>query len=215
MKEERDAPYIWTTWITKLIVGESHCFWASWFKAHNKYEKLPSDFDLSKWTAEHNDLVEERKNFYEGEGYHVYVEDQNSFRLTGENNITVSGKADLVALKGGEGIVEDCKTGNPRQSDQMQVMAYMLMLPLSVYHCEGIRLNGRVRYKNNEVDVPLSSIDTAMRERLKNTVHTVGGDSEPDRAPSYSECRFCDIGTAYCPDRIEQEMDTTTDHGLF
>jgi len=36
----RRSPYIWVTWLTKLMAGEAQCEWASWFKAHHKYDKL-------------------------------------------------------------------------------------------------------------------------------------------------------------------------------
>ena len=38
MTIQRQTPYIWVTWLTKLLAGEAQCDWASWFKAHNKYD---------------------------------------------------------------------------------------------------------------------------------------------------------------------------------
>ena len=151
MKIVRQAPYIWVTWLTKLMAGEAQCEWASWFKAHHKYDKLPSDFNLTQWTAEHNQMLLERAQLYREQGYTVYTEEQNSFMLEGENGEILSGKADIVAIKGSEAIVEDCKTGQPRNSDHMQVMTYMLVLPLSISHCSGLKMDGLVKYKNDEV----------------------------------------------------------------
>ena len=31
-----NGPYIWITWLTKLLTGEHSCEWASWFKAHHE-----------------------------------------------------------------------------------------------------------------------------------------------------------------------------------
>ena len=32
----RQSPYIWFTWLTKLMAGEAQCEWASWFKVIKK-----------------------------------------------------------------------------------------------------------------------------------------------------------------------------------
>ena len=29
------GPYLWVTWLPRLLSGESSCEWASWFKAHH------------------------------------------------------------------------------------------------------------------------------------------------------------------------------------
>ena len=44
----RAFPYIWTTWLTKLLTGETSCEWAACFRApHQGYAKQPSDFNLA------------------------------------------------------------------------------------------------------------------------------------------------------------------------
>src|SRR5262245_1404995 len=46
MTVPRKTPYVWTTWITKLLAQEHHCVWASWFQAnHQQYDKVPSDLE--------------------------------------------------------------------------------------------------------------------------------------------------------------------------
>ena len=47
MARKRDGPYVWVSWITKLLAGEVNCEWAPWFKAHHTYQKVPSDL----WAA--------------------------------------------------------------------------------------------------------------------------------------------------------------------
>ena len=32
----RDFPYIWATWLPRLLTGENSCEWAVWFKAHHQ-----------------------------------------------------------------------------------------------------------------------------------------------------------------------------------
>ena len=52
MPKRRDHPYIRTTWLPRLLTGESNCEWAIWFKAHYQgWAKLPSDFNQAVWLA--------------------------------------------------------------------------------------------------------------------------------------------------------------------
>ena len=216
MREERPSPSIWVTWITKLLAGESQCEWAAWFRSHYKHDKLPGDFDLAKWTAEHNELLHKRRDEIEAEGFTVYTEDQNSFKVEGARGIVLSGKADIVAIKEYEAYVEDCKTGNPKTSDHMQVLIYILTLPLATTHCKGLTLEGRIVYKDTTVDIPSSKIDAGLKELLKKTVHLVGDTEQPRKVPSWAECRFCDISKADCQERIDTEPTATADdHDLF
>jgi len=215
MKEPRTDPYIWVTWLTKLMSGENQCVWASWFRSHFKYDKLPSDFDLAKWTAEHNQMLQGRVEYYKENGHTVYTEDQNKFKLVGKQGEILAGKADIVAIGNGDTIVEDCKTGQPRNSDHMQVLIYMLVLPFSVNHCRDRILNGVVRYSKDEVKIPDEKIDQTLKDLLRDKIHVVGGVDEPPQIPSYAECRFCDISKEYCAKRIEQAPKAVSDHGLF
>lgn len=216
MAVERSGPYIWVTWLTKLMAGENQCEWASWFRAHYKWDKLPSEFDVAKWTSEHNALLHERRKQLQAEGLIVYLEDQNSFRVEGKTGIVVSGKADIVAVIEDAAFVEDCKTGNPKNSDHMQVMIYLLMLPLALDYCKGRVLEGRIIYKDATVDVPFVKVDDELKQLFKKTVLKVGGKTPPKKAPSWGECRYCDISKADCPDRIESEPTVTAkDHNLF
>ena len=32
----QDGPYIWVTWLTKLLVGENSCEWSAWFRAQHE-----------------------------------------------------------------------------------------------------------------------------------------------------------------------------------
>jgi CRISPR/Cas system-associated exonuclease Cas4 (RecB family) len=215
MTMQRQTPYIWVTWLTKLLAGEAQCDWASWFKAHNKYDKLPSDFNLTQWTADHNQMLLGRAQYYRDEGYTVYIEDQNSFMLEGESGAILSGKADIVAVKGNEAIVEDCKTGQPRNSDHMQVLIYMLVLPLTVEHCNGLQLNGLVKYKNDEVFINNSRVDESLKNMLRELINKISGDGSMKPTPSFNECRFCDISKQDCSVRMDTTPKKSKDHGLF
>ena len=207
-------PFIWVTWLTKLMSGENQCWWASWFRSHYSFNKLPSGFDLAKWTMEHNELLHRRKGELESEGFTVFIEEQNSFKLVGKSGITLSGKPDIIAINDGEGTVEDCKTGNPKHSDQVQVLIYLLALPLANGRYKGLKLEGRLIYKNSSVDVHSSEID-GIREKFSKVVGTVGGTEPASKVPSLGECRFCDISKVDCPERIETKIENVVMTNLF
>lgn len=143
---KRSEPFIWVSWLTKLMAGEKQCEWASWFRSQYVWDKLPSGLDVAKWTAEHAQLLRARRAALEAEGFTVYAEDQNAFTLTGKTGIKVSGKPDIVAIRDQEAYVEDCKTGSPRHSDHFQVLIYMLALPHVEGPWKGLKLNGRIIY---------------------------------------------------------------------
>lgn len=205
MAVRRADPYIWVTWLTKLLAGESQCEWSAWFRAHHKdYDRLPADFDLAAWTLEHNELVRLRREQLLDDGYQVYAEDENAFRRVGKTGIVVSGKPDLVALRDGKGIIEDCKTGRPRTSDQLQVLVYMLLFPIGNALCSQVKFSGRIVYKSGSLDVPAAALDEAFRTRFVDLVQRVGGEKPLPKNPVWSECHWCDIGPADCLYRVDQ-----------
>jgi len=203
--QRRSEPYIWVTWLTKLLAGESQCEWSAWYRAHHKdYEKVPSDFDVATWTVEHTDLVNSRREQLLDEGYDVYVEEENAFKRVGKTGIVVSGKPDILAIRNGKGVIEDCKTGRPRASDQLQVLVYMLLLPIGNPRCEGVKLSGRVTYKTRSVEIPSSGLDDEFKGRFVELVQKVGGDKPLPKAPAWTECRWCDIGPSDCLYRVNE-----------
>src|SRR5215469_7974841 len=129
----RDNPYIYVTWIAKLMSGEHQCAWAAWFKAHYTHEKLPSRGSLEGWQANHNDLLQRRRSILARDDFRVFVEAQNKFTLPSKDGrVSIGGKIDIVAVKPGGVVIEECKTGLPRNSDLMQLLIYMLLGPLAL-----------------------------------------------------------------------------------
>jgi hypothetical protein len=212
---ERSNPFIWVSWLSKAMAGEKQCEWACWLRSHYQWEKLPSGLDLVKWTANHAELLRARRATLEAEGFTVYVEDQNSFTLIGQTGIEVSGKPDIVAIRGQEAYVEDCKTGTPRHSDHFQVLVYMLSLPHVEGPWKGLKIEGRLIYDHSIVDVPSSKIDADLTELFRKTVQTIGGPEPARKVPSRGECHYCDISQADCPERVEIVSRAIGNHGLF
>ena len=52
--EPRGRAYVWASWITKLLAGESRCWYAVWYKATHKYLKRPDAPDRADFFAEYN-----------------------------------------------------------------------------------------------------------------------------------------------------------------
>ncbi|MCC7103925.1 MAG: PD-(D/E)XK nuclease family protein [Chloroflexi bacterium] len=203
----RGGAYVWVTWLSRLMAGEVHCEWATWFKAHyTEFRKAPSDFQRAQWMAEHtrgvSELVRERTAL----GETVFKEDQNSFKLTATKaGLVLSGKADLVAQDAaGNYTVYDMKTGLQHESHAIQVMLYMLCLPYGSERFRDKELAGCVVYKDGtRVPIPASAITEAFRHSVRYFVDLLDEAGPPPRTPSETECRYCELTSDDCPERIE------------
>ena len=138
------GPYIWVTALTKLLTSEDSCEWASWFRAHHEkgsWQKVRSDFDSARRLMEHTDLLRSARSCWDDNGAQVFVEGQNAFNLRG-NTATLGGRPDLVVLQDGRNTIVDAKTGQPKESDKAQVMAYMWAMPLAFPQYRGLTFDG-------------------------------------------------------------------------
>ena len=75
------GPYIWVTWLPRLLSGESSCEWAAWFKAQHEgssWARVPADFDQAGWLMDHTALLNEQREVWEKQGCSVLTEAQNS-----------------------------------------------------------------------------------------------------------------------------------------
>ena len=103
LAQRREHPYIWASWLTRLLTGENSCEWAVWFKAHHQdWTKVPSDFNQAQWMLNRTSLLNEQKTQWEARGQDVYVEGQNSFRLRGQS-ATLAGRPDLIVVRNHDG----------------------------------------------------------------------------------------------------------------
>lgn len=221
MSTPRKEPYIWPTWITKILAGEQSCEWATWFKAHYQgYEKAPRDGDLTAWTARHTELLLNRAAELRNEGYEVFVEDQNKFTLKGKS-CTIGGKPDIVAIKmetDSQGVdledvvVVDAKGGKPRDSDHFQVLIYMLILPLTHPRCLGKAVRGEIQYIGERLDIDV--LPNRQRQMILNTIERIASETPAVLAPSFRECQWCDLTKADCSSRVEKDTPVTKT-GMF
>ena len=216
MTTRRDNSYIWVTWITGLLSADKHCEWAAWFRAHfQDYAKVPSTFDLATWKAAHGGMVRDRAGQLKADGWTVYVEDQNKFSLAGKA-ATLGGVADIVAVRDGEGLVIDCKSGRQRDSDSFQVLTYMMVLPYTHAACKDVPLAGEVQYRDASVHIAPEQLTDEMRWLIRGVIERVGGTVPAVKVPSFSECRFCDLTAADCAERVDEAVNgEAVEHDLF
>jgi hypothetical protein len=217
MAIKRQTPYIWVTWLTRLLVGEHSCEWSAWFKAQHEgssWEKVPQSFDMTAWQVDHTALLREVREQLQTEGKTVYTEGQNSFHLRG-NTATLGGKPDLIATSHGEGIIIDVKTGKHSPAHHVQVMVYMYAVPLVLRHFKGIEFTGRVIYRDKVVDIPASAIDAPFVDNLSSLVKRLSSPTPAIKVPNAVECGFCEITKTDCPERVAGDSMQTGDTSDF
>lgn len=211
-----NGPYIWVTWLTRLLTGENSCEWASWFRAQhysNSWKRTPSTFDLADWKMKHTTALNECRARWESQGYSVFVENQNTFHLAGRV-ATLGGKPDLVAIKDNIGVIVDVKTGQPSSAHSIQVLLYMWAVPQALHHWKDIQFDGYVDYGDHREFIPGCRVDEAFVNNTAQLIERLADRTPARRVPSLSECRFCDITIADCPERVQStdsEVATTQD----
>ena len=210
-----NGPYIWVTWLPRLLSGESSCEWASWFKAQHEsfsWLRMTSDFDLVKWLTDHTALLNESREAWESKGYSVLTEDQNHFGLRGKTAV-LAGEPDLVARKGGELVIIDAKAAKPRPAHAIQVMIYMYALPRAQERYRGLTVAGQVAYPDHVVDIPAEAVDVAFVSNVIALITRLASETPARRVPSTGECRICEITPTDCPERTDDRSpkEGTTD----
>ena len=75
LAQRREHPYIWATWLPRLLTGENSCEWAVWFKAHYQdWARTPSEFNQAEWLLNHTALLNKRKADCKHGGFDVNIE---------------------------------------------------------------------------------------------------------------------------------------------
>ena len=194
----RPVPYIWVSWLTKLLAGEQACLYQAWLKSHFKYDKRPdTSFNLAAWTADHTVLVNARAAELRADEWKVTHEGQNNFKLQGKSAI-LAGQPDLIAVKDGVTLVVDGKTGQQRHADWWQVLIYMLVVPRVKEYLTNLR--GEVVYKDHRLPIAPEELTSMRSEEIYTVIRSVGSHVRPQTTPSQKDCGFCDI--ADCKDRF-------------
>lgn len=199
----RSTPFVWATWVSRLLEGDTQCKWAYWFRTHHNYTKSREAEFVRNWKLEHRALVDQTARELIAEDYEVFLEGENRFNLTGASGTMLAGCPDIVAVRGTELLIVDCKTGKGHVFHEYQVLTYMLCFPLARRQFAGYTVGGRIQYPDQPVWIYPHRIDDTFRAGFKDTMRILGDNQPPAKRPSYNECRFCDISAAYCAERQE------------
>ena len=199
--QPRESPFAWVTWISKLLAGENPCDFSVWFQAHYRgYDTVPDSGQMALWTIEHASQVKKRAEALRTAGFTVTIEDQNKGVYRSRAGLTIGFKPDIVAKCGcemhakGDKIV-DIKTGQPRISDTVQMLLYVLMTGLEA---------GELYYsKTGEtLCVGKEAADKSFQRNLNDAVERIVAIEPALKVPG-KNCRFCKITKADCPERFE------------
>ena len=206
----RDGPYIWVTWLSKLLVGDNSCEWASWFKAQydgKSWTRAERVGNLARWQIGHTDMLKRKARDLLEQGYEVTYEGQNQFTINADKiRVAVAGKCDLTARQGDVLWIIDVKSGHPRASDQAQVLIYMHLFPKARPELQGLTIKGLLVYGDHEEVIEPEEVDGQFLRAFDGLVRRLADTGEPAlRVPAWSECQFCDISSLDCPDRVERE----------
>ena len=208
MPQRREHPYIWATWLPRLLTGENSCEWAVWFKAHHQnWSRQPSDFDQAQWLLDHTALLNERRANWEVGDYDVDVEAQNRFELRGKT-ATLAGRPDIIAHREDDGVIVDAKTGHDSPSHTVQVMIYLYAVPKALRRYRETKLSGQVTYRDHTVRIPAEAVDEKFIQNLGALIRRLSADEPARRVPSQQDCRFCDITAEDCPVRVDGDSGT-------
>lgn len=200
---KRMEPYIWVTWASKLMAGETSCTYSAWIKAQFKgYETIASSFNQAEWMLNHTSLLNKIKAELTVEGKSFTVESQNKFTIVGNSGAVLSGKPDLVTVSDGFGKIIDAKTGRPKASDVAQVQIYMFALSRLTRYSDTV-FCGELVYTDQRVDIPAESIDKSFKAKLAAILGSISTGNEPPKTPSYDECKYCNVAASVCSERID------------
>jgi len=203
MAKKRESPYVWATWLTRLLVGEHCCEWGAWFKTHHasgSFDRVPDTFDRAAWQVAHTNRLREVRARLEAAGKAVFVESQNSFVLRGAT-AALGGKPDIIAVQGGSGTIIDIKTGKSSPAHTAQVVLYMYAVPKVLQQYKGMKLDGKVVYNDREVEIPAAAVNEVFVQNLGGLIRRLAAPLPPPKIANSVECGFCDITAADCPER--------------
>ena len=75
MAVPRETPYIWATWLPRLLTRENSCEWAVWLKARQQNRtRAPSGFNQAQWMLNYTTPLNTRLANWEVGGYSTDIE---------------------------------------------------------------------------------------------------------------------------------------------
>jgi CRISPR/Cas system-associated exonuclease Cas4 (RecB family) len=209
--KRRNPPTVWAKALGKLLGGDDRCWYKTWYQSNHwtpREELAKEDRErLDEIQKKHDAIVARRADALRAEGFVVRLEDDAAFKIVGDR-ADLTGKPDLVALRTGDRLVTDGKSGKRREGDVWQVLIYMFALPLSWLGAGKVR--GEIEYGDGTV--PVRELTRADVEAIGDGVRRLASPEVPPMTPSKWECEYCHI--AGCPKRWNS-AEHTGSTGLF
>lgn len=208
MKPTGKKPYFTAKALAGILSGDNQCQAALWVKSRFWAKRLPSTFDFVTWEATHNAMVAKRKGELEALGYTVTIENANKFELEGAT-ARVTGKPDIISIKGDDVLIPDCKSGSQRSTDFWQVLVYLACVPIARKDLAGKRISGELVYEHGVIEIPPEELTDERRAAIFAKVRELAREQPFPYTPSPSECGFCDL--AECTARMQPVPPTPTE----
>ena len=147
------GPYIHPSWLPRILFGMDRCEWEAWFQAHHDgrtWQKLDSGLNQVRYNIIHTEIIRRCAEELELRGFAVAVEHQNDFKVTLQG-ATISGRPDRVATRNDEAVIVDAKAAQCGQAHEIQVMLYMMFLPLADRLYSDLKITVEVYYGHDRV----------------------------------------------------------------
>lgn len=203
MDTRNGLPSFWVTHLAKVLVGEQPCLLQPWLAGRFVLPRSQSG-SLALWKADHTQLLQSLVAERSAKGWKCKSE--QFFRVTGQYGI-VSGKADLITeQKDKRPRIIDAKSGKPKDSDTMQVLVEMILIPLA-WRAPSMQFEGEVVYASGNGIVLEPSEAAALKPRLFAMIKQLATMPKPSPSPSRDACFFCEVPDADCGERWKEDAD--------
>ena len=89
-------------------------------------------------------------------------------------------------------------------------MIYQYAVPKALEQYRDMEFRGHVDYPESSVGIPPSRVDRNFTDSLGALIRRLAANTPAQRVPSFTECKFCDITGADCPERVEGQPNAET-----
>ena len=204
MATTNGLPAFWTTGIAKALSGDQPCLLSTWISGRHKDKRRRDNAsDLAVWKANHTEQLTAVVDRFKTDGWKCSVE--RFFKVPGTFSV-ISGKADVICQQEDRRpFIGDVKSGQPRESDILQVMIEQVMIPLA-WNAPTMQFNGVVIYQDHEVQATPAQADQ-IRPKVFALLKKLGTIPRPAASPSVGACRFCDVPDSLCGERVTEESE--------
>lgn len=200
--EARETPYIHISWLAKVMTGELPCHWQAWFQVHHRLrERVPSGFDEVGWQMNHQRLVTDLRHTLVERGKRPWVNLPVRATVPGSGAV-LQGTADLAVVDGEQMTLYACKVGQPRPSDQAQMMIALHALQGDP-RWAGRKLQAAVVYGAGDEQAFIPDLPPTFADDLQYFLGLLTGPRPLERAPG-AACRRCPITMQDCAERQER-----------